>query len=195
MTSIYHLDEGLAWEENNQVCLGRESKKVCWGSITVECEMVGLREREREREWLKSMRDRRESIGRKLDRIEFRIKIFFAFYLSRQKQFQFILRGGGRRKKNNLFCCCCCYSCCCCCCCCCCFCCSLIPDSGGVFILLNANVFDRVDLMDNVAENVGKRSLLVKVLQPPSALCFVLCGPSFFLSSGAMEHKMQPNNS
>ena len=125
---------------------------------------------------MKSMRDRRESIGRKLDRIEFRIKIFFAFYLSRQKQFQFILRGGGRRKKNNLFCCCCCYSCwcCCCCCCCCCFCCSLIPDSGGVFILLNANVFDRVDLMDNVAENVGKRSLLVKVLQPPSALCFVL---------------------
>ena len=53
---------------------------------------------------MKSMRDRRESIGRKLDRIEFRIKIFFAFYLSRQKQFQFILRGGGgRRKKNNLF--------------------------------------------------------------------------------------------
>ena len=139
------------------------------------------------------MRDRRESIGRKLDRIEFRIKIFFAFYLSRQKQFQFILRRRGRKNKNNLFCCCCCcYSCCRCCCC---FWCSLIPDSGGVFILLNANVFDRVDLMDNVAENVGKRSLLVKILQPPSALCFVLWGPSFFLSSGAMEHKMQPNNS
>ena len=63
MTSVYHLDE-----ENNQVCLGRESKKVCWGSITVECEMVGLREREREKERMiekhaRSTREYRSEIG------------------------------------------------------------------------------------------------------------------------------------